>query len=117
VKPILVLGPERPGEPTLERQCVNLHRTALAEAAVANAAAYSTVIVINDGDAETIRRLVQALEMRRSEKRLCIGVLTYLDDATCDAPHEHAPAAIANLGTPLRVDLKEEVISFEYQAG
>lgn len=116
MKPILLLGPDRPGGPTLERRHVDLLRTTLAEEAVANAAAYSSVIVINDGDAGTVRRLVKALQMHQREKHLCVGVLTYLSEAACDTGRADLLPALASLGPPLSIELNGEVLSFEYQA-
>ena len=116
MKPILLLGPERAGGPTLERWHVNLHRTTLAEETLANATAYSSVIVINDGDADTVRRMLRALEMHQREKRLCVGVLTYLDESACEAQREVPVPALTKRGPPLTIELTEEVLSFEYQA-
>ncbi len=130
MKPILLLGPDRPGGPTLERWHVNMHRTTLAEETLANAPAYSSVIVINGGDAETVRRLLTALEMHQRDKHLCVGVLTYLDEAagadhlTRDlfaiSPGSRPPdpllPVLRDLGSRLRIELKDARLSLEYQA-
>jgi hypothetical protein len=115
VKRILVLGPEEPGEPSIERGHVDLCRTGSAAEVVAGRAAYQTVIVINDGSAGTIRRMQVALDMRARHQRLAIGVLTYL--AAPALGLDPGEVALADwLRTQLRVEMKEATLSVEYQA-
>jgi hypothetical protein len=116
VKPILVLGPELPGAPSLERGQVDLCRVTPPAEVVAGAD-YDSVIVINDGGAGTIRRVQMALDMRERGNRLAVGVLTYL--AVPALGLEGGDAALANwlaLWPQLRVELKEAILSLEYQA-
>ena len=80
------------------------------------------MIVVNDGGAETIRRLRVALALRqRCRQRLPVAVLTYLEprrggrDILADVaalPRD----ALAELGPELSVELKDAVLSVEYQA-
>ena len=115
MKRILVLGPEEPGEPSLERGHVDLCRVGPAAEVAAGRTAYQSVIVINDGSAETIRRVQMALDMRRRHKQLAIGVLSYL--AAPALGLDPGEAALADwLWTQLRVEMKGATLSVEYQA-
>lgn len=102
MKPILMLGPERGRAPFLERGHIDVCEAEQIDGFVANETAYSTVIVINDGGAGTVRRLLAALHMRERRKGLCVGVLSYLEQDSLDPR--------------LRIEVKKEVLSFEYQA-
>jgi hypothetical protein len=127
MKPILVLGPEPVGAPPRERHVDVEHRAALTEATAANGTAYSSVIVVNDGGADTVRRLLMALGMRRRRKHLCVGVLTYLDDeSVCLEGVAHAVAdpgsdavrplsLLMDFAPGLRIELRGEVLKLEYQ--
>lgn len=130
MKPILVLGPDRPGAASPERRQVDLHRIALTGETVTNAASYSSVIVINDGGADTVRRLLLALRLRHQRQHLCIGLLSYVDESVRPekmfqvhpisgpgSPHppDSLPAFL-NLDPRLKIGLCGEVLSFEYQA-
>jgi len=110
MKPILLLGPAQPGGPPLERWLVEFRPVTLAGAAAADAAGYSSVIVINDGGAHTFRRLLTAFEMREHQEQLGIAVLSYLDELDKRLP------ALINLEPRLRFELKDEVLRLEYQA-
>jgi len=110
VKPILLLGPAAPGGPPQERWLVEFRPLSEGEEAAAEAVDYSSVIVVNDGGAHTLRRLLAAFAMRERRRQLGIGVLWYLDEAD-----KHLPPLIS-IGPRLRVELKEEVLQFEYQA-
>jgi len=129
MKPILVLGPQRAGTPPLEQLQVEVHRTALTGDAVANAASYSAVLVVDDASAATVQRLLLALRMcRRPHVR--IGVLSYLDEAQLrqalfgrgpppmpgelrpDPPRPDLPSRERHL----KIGLDKGVLSVEYQA-
>ena len=128
MKPILVLGPAQDGAPWLERRQVGLRRTELIEEAVADAAGYSSVIVINDRGAGTLERLLLALRLRRRRKPLRIGVLSYLDEAECrhilaegnpaggPAAAREPQGALRAVDSRLKVELDGGVLSVEYQA-
>lgn len=119
MKPVLVLGPTREGTPSLERRHVDICRPARAEQAVINDAAYSAVVVINDGSAQAIQRLLQALAMRRSQPTLSVGVVTWLEGSAVnvDLGTLHGrPVAWVDAGSRLRIELKPEALSVEYQA-
>jgi hypothetical protein len=120
MKPVLLLAPSRAGR-DLEGRCLDLRRVTRVDAV--DDADYSAVIVLNDGSAETIRRLQLALALREHHKELRIAVLTYLGqrqdgqgaaDASAVAP---APRrALADLGPELFVEIRDQVLSLEYQA-
>ena len=110
MKPMLLLGPARPGGPPLERWLVELRRAMPAEQAAIDAGDYSAVIVINDGGAHALRRLLAAFEMRERQEELRIAVLSYLDEANQRRP------ALMELDPRFKVEFKEETIRFEYQA-
>ena len=107
---MLMLGPARPGGPPLERWLVEFRRALPDELAAPDSGDYSAVIVINDGGAHALRRLLAALEMRERREELRVAVLSYLDEA--DRRHP----ALAQLEPRLKLELKEEAIKLEYQA-
>jgi hypothetical protein len=122
MKPILLLAPARAGSPQ-DRRRVDLRRVTRLDAV--DDADYASVIVLNDGGAETIRRLRLALALRAQHEQLPVAVLTYLEprgdvavaDETLAAAAAAAPRlALAELGPELFVELKDEVLSLEYQA-
>lgn len=123
MKSILVLVPERRGGPPPRRCRVDLRHAVLAEAA-AGAAPCSSVIVVNDGGADTIRRLLAAIDMRQRREDLCIGLLTYIEEVTgADAvtwrgfgPPDLRLPALGELGPRLRVELDGRRLNLEYQA-
>ncbi len=115
MKRILVLGPEEPGEPSLERGHVDLCRVAPTAHAVGSPGAYQSVIVINDGGADTIRRVQMALDMRGRHRRAAVGVLTYLP-APALGPDPGEVALADWLWSQLRIEMKEAMLSVEYQA-
>jgi hypothetical protein len=110
MKPILLLGPAHPGGPPLERWLVEFRPVPLAEAAAADAAGYSSVIVVNDGGAQTFRRLLTAFEMRERQEHLGIAMLSYLDELDRRLP------TLINLEPRLRFELKGDALRLEYQA-
>lgn len=115
MKRILVLGPEERGKPSLERGHVDLCRLPPRVEFVSGAGAYDSVIVINDGGADTIRRVQLALDMCGRRRPLAIGVLTYL--AAPALGRDPGDAALADwLGSQLRIEMKEAMLSLEYQA-
>ena len=107
---MLLLGPARPGGPPLERWLVEFRLATPAEGAAIDGCDYSAVIVINDGGAHALRRLLAAFAMRERQEELRIAVLSYLDEA--DPRHP----ALAELEPRLKLELKEEAIRLEYQA-
>lgn len=110
MKPMLLLGPAQPGGPPLERWLVEFRRAMPAEQGAIDAGDYSAVIVINDGGAHALRRLLAAFAMRERQEELRIAVLSYLNEA--DPRHP----ALTELEPCLKLDLKEEAIKLEYQA-
>lgn len=121
MKPVLLLAPPHAGVPQ-ERQRLDLWRVTRVDAV--DDAEYASVIVLNDGGAETIRRLQLALALREQHKQLPVAVLTYLAPPPDGAPARDAladlaaaPAAVlAALGPELCVELKGQMLSLEYQA-
>ena len=118
MKPVLLLAAPRAGLRP-ERGRLDLRRVARLDAI--DDADYDSVIVLNDGGVETIRRLQLALELRAHHKQLQVGVLTYLepagDGAGPDVLVGAGPAAVlSQLGPELCVELKDQVLSLEYQA-
>lgn len=119
MKPVLVLGPPHAGAPSLERRQVDVCRAGRLEQPVVAEDAYSAVIVLNDGSAQAVRRMLLALAMRRSRPSLSVGVLTWLQGGTVnvDLGTLHgAPAAWVDTGERLRIELQGETLSLEYQA-
>jgi hypothetical protein len=116
VKPILVLGPEEPGAPSLERGQVDLCRVSPPAEVVAGAGVYDSVIVINDGGAGTLRRVRMALDMRGRGGPVSVGVLTYLVVPLGLDPADPALADCLEMWPQLKVELKEAMLSLEYQA-
>jgi hypothetical protein len=125
MKPILVLGPARDGASPRERRQVDMVHGAAAANDRASEPDYASVIVVNDGGADTVRRLRIALELRRRQKSsLSIGVLWYLDGSVEVAgalpgmPGQSPDLApvLGELGMHLRIDLHQEALSVEYQA-
>ena len=117
MKPILVLGPEEPGAPALERGQLDLCRVAPTAEVVPGAGVYDSIIVINDGRAGTIRRVQMALGMRGRGKQLAVGVLTYLVvPALGLEAGDAANVDWAALWPQLRIELKEAILSLEFQA-
>jgi len=110
MKPILLLGPAQPGGSPLERWLLEFRRVPCEEAAAGETTRYSSVIVINDGGAYTLRRLLMAFAMRERQEQLDIGMLSYLDEA------ENRPPALIALEPRLSIELKEETLRLEYQA-
>ena len=112
---ILVLESPRADGPAMEHRLVDLDLrwSELNEGALASDASYSSVIVIDDGGAGTVRRLLAAWRLRERRRHLCVGVLSYLDDT--GARQADPLGAALNLMPRLRVDLQEEVICFEFQ--
>jgi len=106
MKPILVLGPARAGGGAVERWHIELRKVAPAE--VADAAAYSAVLVVNDGGCDAARRLLVACEMRDGQRGLRIGVLSYVDEKA-----GHSPAC---LEPRLTLELSPGGSHLEYQA-
>jgi hypothetical protein len=123
MKPILLLAPPGAGR-TLERRRLDLRRDTRLDAV--DEADYASVIVLNDGGAETIRRLRLALALREHHKQLPVAVLTYLEPGSAGAAADALAAgitaaaaphvALAELGPELSIELKDEVLSLEYQA-
>ena len=109
MKPMLLLGPARPGGSPLERWLVELRRVMPAEQGAIDSGDYSAVIVINDGGAHALRRLLAAFAMRERQEQLRIAVLSYLDEAG-------SPPAFTEFEPRLQLELGEEVIKLEYQA-
>ena len=107
---MLLLGPARPGGPPLERWLVEFRRALPDEQGAIDGSDYSAVIVINDGGAYALRRLLVALEMRARQEELRIAVLSYLNEADQRRP------VLAELEPRLKVELKGEAIKLEYQA-
>ena len=117
MKPVLVLGPEEPGAPSLERGQVDVCRVAPMAELVAGEGVYDAVIVINDGTAAAIQRMQMALDLRGRYGRLSIGVLAYLAAPALGV--DAGEAALAEwlmLWPPLRFELKGDILSLEYQA-
>ncbi len=112
MKPILVLGPEEPGAAALERGQLDLFRVPATAEVVTGAGVYDSVIVINDGGVDTIRRLLLALAMRRHCRELDVGVLTYLDGHALD----DSLAPLCRAAAPLRIELGPQGLNLEYQA-
>lgn len=110
---ILVLEPPRVDEPAMEHRLVDLdlRRTEFNEGALGDDANYSSVIVVNDGGVDTVRRLLAALRLRERRHHLSVGVLSYVDGGGGACRR-----AALNLEPRLTVDLQEEVICLEYQA-
>ena len=102
MKPILLLGPDA-------RWRVEVRRITPGDDVVADPAAYSAVIVINDGDAGAVPRLMTACEMRRQREELRVGVLSYVGGT-------ERPPVPAELAPGLKVELDDEVLRVEYQA-
>lgn len=126
MKPVLLLAPPRAGQPR-ERRRPDLRRVArldlrrVARLDAIDDADYASVIVVNDGGAETIRRLQLALALRKRQGRLPVAVLTYLEpradgDATLAGAAAAPRFALAEFGSDLFVELKDEVLTLEYQA-
>jgi hypothetical protein len=122
MKPILLLAPapKRTGR-RRERRRLDLRRVARLDAV--DDADYASVIVLNDGGAATIRRLQLALALRAQHERLPVAVLTYLEPPDAAAAGDALAAAAAaprlalpELGPELFVELKDEMLSLEYQA-
>lgn len=118
MKPVLLLAPQRGGQPR-ERHRLDLRRVARLDAI--DDADYASVIVVNDGGAETIRRLQVALALRKRQGRLPVAVLTYLEprpggDAALAGAAPAPRFALAEFGPDLFVELKDEVLTLEYQA-
>jgi len=121
VKPVLLLAPACDGRPR-ERRQLDLWRVTRVDRV--DGADYASVIVLNDGSAGTVRRLRQALALRAQHKELPVAVLTYLGPprgagASPDALANAGPrpdAVLPELGPELYVELKDEVLSVEYQA-
>jgi len=107
---MLLLGPARPGGPPLERWLVEFRPVMPAEQAAIDGGDYSAVIVINDGGAHALRRLLAAFAMREQQEELRIAVLSYLDETDQRRP------ALTELQPRLKLELKEEAIRLEYQA-
>jgi hypothetical protein len=119
VKPLLLLAPTQAGRPARERRRIDLCRTDAGDAAPH--ADYAAVIVLNDGRVATIRRLRLALALREQHKNLAIGVLTYLGGPRHTGagfpPADAGPLpALGQFGPELRVELRDAVLSLEYQA-
>lgn len=110
MKPILLLGPAEPGGPPQERWLVELRRATPADEALAGAAGYSGVIVINDGGVHTFQRLLTALDMRERRRELGIALLSYLDENDVRLP------ALINLAPRLKLEVQGEALRLEYQA-
>lgn len=102
MKPILLLGPAA-------RWRVEVLRLTPADDAAADPAAYSAVIVVDDGDAGIVPRLLTACEMRRGREDLRIGVFSYVDG-------KGQQSLQGGLAPRLQVELEEEVLRVEYQA-
>lgn len=120
MKPVLLLAPSQVG-PSRERRRLDLRHVARTDAI--DAADYASVIVLNDGGVDTLRRLQLALALRERHRELPVAVLTYLgrDESRRGAGDLLAGAAgprraLAELGPELFVELKDEVLSLEYQA-
>jgi hypothetical protein len=111
-----VLGPEEPGEPSLERGQVDLCRVPPPAEVVAGAGVYDSVIVINDGGAGTIRRVQMALDLRGRGGRMSVGVLTYLAVPLGLDADDPALAEWLEMWPQLKVELKDAMLSLEYQA-
>lgn len=125
MKPVLVLGPQPAGTPPLEHLRLEVHRTALTRPVVAQDAAYSAVLVIDDTSVATVQRLLLALRLcRRRQTR--VGVLTYFDEAELRKIVACAPPAEVAGDLPLhdllrreprlRVGLGHGRLNVEYQA-
>ena len=119
MKPVLLLLPGQ-RRPSRERRVVDLRRAAGA-AGVGDETDYASVIVVNDGRAGTVRRQQLALALRDRHRGLPIAVLTYLDRRLRAGADAILAAAgplpvLAELGPELKVELRNEVLSLEYQA-
>jgi hypothetical protein len=118
MKPVLLLAPPRPGLPSHRR--FDLRRVTRVDAV--DTADYASVIVLNDGGADTIKRLQLALALREHHKQLPVAVLTYLEpragpvDGLLAGAAVRPGVALAELGPELFVELKDEVLRLEYQA-
>jgi hypothetical protein len=110
MKPVLLLLPKEAGRPLCERRQFDVCRSA--PAGVVDDTDYGSVIVLNDGSADAVRRLALALAMRRRWRALEVGLLTYLDGRALDRP----PAALVNSAGRLRIELREPGLWLEYQA-
>lgn len=97
MRPVLLLVPDYDAPVRLPRD------VALCPADTIDPGAdYAAVIVLNDGRAGTVQRLREALALRERCHELEVGVLTWLDTHS--------------VSTELKVELKERVLSVEYQA-
>lgn len=116
MKSILVLAPERPGVPQRERSRIDLQRTFPGHAALPRDACYSSVIVVNDGGVDTVRRLRLAIGLRERQRQLCIGVLTYLVQSPRAAGNGEPLPQLLQIQPGLQVQLDEHLLRLEYQA-
>jgi N-acyl-L-homoserine lactone synthetase len=83
---------------------------------VLSAGVYDSVIVINDGGAGTIRRVQMALDLRGRGGRMSVGVLTYLAVPLGLDADDPALAEWLEMWPQLKVELKDAMLSLEYQA-
>lgn len=97
MRPVLLLVPDR-DVPVRLRQTVDT----CSAGAIDRDTEYASVVVLNDGCAGTVQRLRQALALREHHPELQIGVLTWLDTRS--------------VSPGLKVELREQVLSVEYQA-
>jgi hypothetical protein len=107
MKPILVLGPARPGGGAVERWRIELHEVGPAESA--DAADYAAVVVVNDGGCGAAQRLLAACQMRDRQRGLRIGVLSYVGERGRPSPIGPEPRLSLELSP-------EEGARLEYQA-
>lgn len=121
MKPVLLLLPGEEGRAAHERHYVDVLRDAAVPGGVAHPGRYAAVLVLNDGGAGTMQRLRLALSLRDRHPQLQVGMLSYLGNAPVDAAGRQAggarwPLVLAELGPELKVELRDEVLSLEYQA-
>jgi hypothetical protein len=121
-RPVLLLLPGEEGRAAHERRSMDVIRDTDGPGGVAHAGRYAAVLVLNDGGAGTMRRLRLALALRDRHPQLQIGVLKYLGNGPVDpvagrqACRADLSLVLAELGSELKVELTDQVLSLEYQA-
>jgi hypothetical protein len=113
MKPVLLLVPDRDAPLRLRRD-VEL----CPAGAICADTGYSSVIVVNDGGSGTVQRLREALALRERRRDLRVGVLTWLEaqpGGAAIAPGMPLSVFLGELGPELKVELKNQVLSVEYQ--
>ena len=113
MRPVLLLVPDR-DVPLRLRHTVET----CSAGAIDRDTEYASVVVLNDGRAGTVQRLREALALRDHRPELQIGVLSWLDTHSAASALALAASLSSALGDPapeLKVELKEQVLSVEYQ--